>query len=131
MFIDEFEELFVLIGGLLFTAAANGLSGAVVEMILHESAPDASQSFLYGGDLDDDIGAIALLFHHLLETADLPFDSAQALQVRGLDLRIDRDGLAAFLSRAAASGVFGSGWIWRSLRGHLFIVYTPTPYIAR
>lgn len=76
--INEIEEFFVLVGSLLFAAAANGLIRTMVKMVAHQGPADAAKRFLDGRDLNHDVGAIALVFNHFLETANLSFDAPQA-----------------------------------------------------
>ncbi len=70
----------------------------MAKMIEKKRFAYAAEGFAYGGDLDEDIGAVALLFDHLLEAADLTFDSLQAREIGASDIRIDRDRLARFLT---------------------------------
>jgi hypothetical protein len=44
---------------------------------------DTSQCRAYGGDLRDDIDAVAIILDHAGEAADLTFNPAQALQAGG------------------------------------------------
>lgn len=95
VFIDEIEKL--VIHGLLlpWRAGADGLSGAVREVVAHQRARDGAQGLLYGRDLRDDVSAVAVFFDHAVQAADLALDQPQAAQVGGLDLRIDACGLSA------------------------------------
>lgn len=81
MSVDQFEQLFVHGFGLLLLATSQSLGGAMVQMILHQVTRDSSQCFLYGSDLSDDVGAVAVFFDHFLQTADLAFDAAEALAI--------------------------------------------------
>lgn len=81
--VDGFEQFVEHGFGFGFLAAAQRFCGAVMEVIAHEISRDASQSFLDAGDLRDDIGAVAILFNHFLEAANLAFDAPQALEVSG------------------------------------------------
>ncbi len=58
-------------------------------MIAQQLAPDAAQRFLSRRDLRDDLWAVAILFHHSLQPANLSLDSAQAAKIRRLDRRLD------------------------------------------
>src|SRR6185437_2873847 len=49
---------------------------------------DTAQRGAHGADLGDDVDAVAVLFDHARETADLPLDAAQALQVAALAVRL-------------------------------------------
>jgi hypothetical protein len=81
--VDRFQQFIEHCSGLRFLAAAQCFGGAVVKVIAHQIASDAAEGFLHAGDLRDDVGAVAIFFDHFLEAADLPFDSAKALEVSG------------------------------------------------
>src|SRR4029077_11094389 len=78
VFVNHFEQFVVHCTGLL-AAFFQCLSGAMAKMVSHERPPNASQSLLGRRDLDDDVGAITVLFHHFLQAPDLPFDTSKAL----------------------------------------------------
>ena len=78
----------------------------MVQVIAHQVAGDSAERFLDTGDLRDDVGAVAIVFDHLLQAANLAFDAAQALEVSGFQLRIDTDGFACF-------GADGAGAVCR------------------
>jgi hypothetical protein len=78
----------------------------MVQVIAHQVAGDSAERFLDTGDLRDDVGAVAIVFDHLLQAANLAFDAAQALEVSGFQLRIDTDGFACF-------GADGTGAVCR------------------
>lgn len=103
MFKDQFEQFFILLCRLLLIAAANCGGGAVLEMIAHEGPAHAAQRFLNGGDLDDDIGTIALFFDHFLETANLSLNATKTLQVGAFDIRIDGYSLARAIFYCASA----------------------------
>lgn len=67
----------------------------MVQVILHQVARNSAQCFLYGSHLRDDVGAIAVFFHHFLQAADLPFDTAEAVLIGSFEFGIDADGLAS------------------------------------
>src|SRR6266542_6603382 len=87
MAVHEIEQLLVHLVGLSAAGADRGRR-TVLEVIAHELAPDASQGLVDGGDLREDVGAVAALLDHALDPADLPLDAAQALEV----LRLRRRG---------------------------------------
>jgi hypothetical protein len=64
----------------------------VLQVIAEQLPADAAQRLLHRRDLRDDIGAVAILFHHFLQAAYLAFDTPQAPQVRDLEVRIDGNG---------------------------------------
>jgi len=90
---------------------------------------DSAQGFLYRRDLDQDIGAIPVLLHHLLQPSDLPFDAPQPPQVRCFDLRIYSHGLARRRNRAGATGdtSFSLGYFGR----HASIISIPPCPMSR
>jgi hypothetical protein len=133
--VDGLEQFVEHGFGFGFLAAAEGFGGAVVEMIAHQISGDAAESFLHAGDLGDDVGAVAIFFDHFLEAADLAFDAAEALEVRGFELGIDADRFTRFgaegagavgagdvLRRGVRGGNFGSQWIPPRA------IYTPQGY---
>src|SRR5260221_5628696 len=99
----------------------------MVQVIAHEVARDAEQRFLQAGDLRDDVRAIAIVFHHFLEAADLAFDATQAMAIGRLDFRVNSDRLAG-VGVACTSGVRSMSPF--AVRGHCYsrksIVY-PLP----
>src|SRR5258708_5718628 len=99
----------------------------MVQVIAHQVARDAAQRFLHAGDLRDDVRAIAIVFHHFLEAADLAFDATQAMAIGRLDFRVNSDRLAG-VGVACTSGVRSMSPF--AVRGHCYsrksIVY-PLP----
>jgi len=73
-------------------------------MILHQGAPNGTKRLLRGRNLHEYVSAVAVFFHQALQTAYLPFNAAQSLQIRRLDFRIDGQRLPALLVRAATAG---------------------------
>ena len=63
----------------------------------------------------DDVRAIPVLLHHAMQTANLTFDAAQALQIGGLNIRIHTHRFAAILGNFATAG--------RGGRQLLFLVF--------
>ena len=76
---------------------------AMLEVVAHELPPCCTKSLGDRGDLHHHICAVPVVFDHLLDTANLPFYSAQALQVAGLDVRIDCNSFASALRGAPAA----------------------------
>jgi hypothetical protein len=70
-------------------------------MVAHERAGDGAESLLDGGDLRDDVGAVAVVFDHAVEAANLAFDKTEAAEVRGFDPGVDANCFA-----------FGAGFGW-------------------
>jgi hypothetical protein len=79
---------------LLSLAAAQSFGGAVMEVIAHQVSRDTTQRFLHAGYLHDDVGAVAVVFHHFLQSADLPLDAAKAMPIDCFDFRIDSGSFA-------------------------------------
>lgn len=75
MLVNQIEELLVHGRRLLLIAVPNGAGRAVVQVIPQQRFPYSAQRFLNGGDLNHDIRAVSLLLDHLLEPANLAFDS--------------------------------------------------------
>jgi hypothetical protein len=67
----------------------DGVGGAVAQMILKKPARNFPKGFVHGGDLDENVCAIAIFFNHSLKSADLPFDSPKTIEISGFDLGID------------------------------------------
>jgi hypothetical protein len=137
--IDEFQEFVVHGFGFRFFGAAEGLGGAVVQVVAHQVAGYAAKRFLDAGDLGDDVGAVAVVFDHFLQAANLAFDSAQAVAIGFFQLRMDGNGLSGFArNRAGAIGGLGSrrrfalgreaGWQCWIPPG---AIYTPRGYICQ
>src|SRR5690606_28553258 len=110
--VHEIDQLVVHRLRLLRTRADRG-RGAVLQVVAHELTAHTAQSLVDRCDLHHDVRAVAVLLHHPLESADLPIDPAQALQVALLDLRVHRDRSPAAVfaarrgSRAAAAAAHG------------------------
>jgi len=75
MFVDQIEKLFVHLRRLLFIAIPNRLGRTMMQMISQQRLPYPAQRLLHGGDLNHDVSAVPLLLDHLLEPANLPFNS--------------------------------------------------------
>ena len=97
--VDQFEQLFVHGFGLFLLATSQSFGGAMVQMILHQIASDAAERFLDGGDLRDDVGAVAVFFDHFLQAADLAFDAAETLAIGFLEGGIYPGGFAPLGTR--------------------------------
>src|SRR5258708_2262900 len=89
MRVNQFEQLVVHRLGFSLPAAAQGFRGAMAEVTAHEVAPDTAQRFLHTGDLGDDVRAVAVVFDHFLQAADLAFDAAKPVTIGSFDFRID------------------------------------------
>jgi hypothetical protein len=113
----------------------------MAQMVFHQGAAHGAQRLLYGRNLHQDIGAVAFFLHQALQTAHLPFDPAQAFQIRRFNFWIDGQRLPAFSLRAATAG----GRAWNDFgfsRRHecttrlppaifqtALLYYTPSPYV--
>ena len=78
MFEKEIGQLFVHPLAAVAVAGADSVGGAVLEMVAQEDLGHGAQRLLDRGELDERVGAVALLFDHPLDTADLSFDAAEA-----------------------------------------------------
>ncbi len=81
MGVDHFQEFVVHGFGFFFFVAAEGFCRAMVQVIAHQVSGYATEGFLDAGDLDDDVGAVAVVFDHFLKAADLAFDAAKAVAI--------------------------------------------------
>ena len=93
-------------------------------MIFHQTTRNASQRLLYGSNLHDDVGAIAVGLDHFLQAADLAFNSSQPPLVALFEFRIDCDGLMARTDYACTFGRVRMGCCFASHR-----VDTPLRYL--
>ena len=73
-----------------------------MQVIAHQISRDATQRFLHAGDLRDDVGAVAIVFHHFLQSANLTFDAAKAMPIGGFNFGIDAGGFASRMHVASA-----------------------------
>ena len=102
MRINQFEQLVIHRLAFLFPAAAQGFRSAMVQVIAHQVARDAAQRFLHAGDLHDDVRAVAVVFHHFLQAADLPFNAAKPMPIGRFDFRINANRFASRMRVASA-----------------------------
>jgi hypothetical protein len=100
--VDQFEQLVVHRLRFLFFPATQSFGGAMMQVIAHQISRDATQGFLHAGDLRDDVGAIAVVFHHFLQSANLAFDAAKAMAIGGFNFGIDSGGSASRMYVASA-----------------------------
>src|SRR6266851_2167423 len=106
----------------------------MMKMIFHEISGHAAQRFLYGGDLDDDVAAVAIVAYHFLQAAHLAFNAAETLLIALFERGVDRDGFMAWADDAGTFGRVGVGGCFGWHR-HLYPlrvlepIYTPTPYL--
>lgn len=54
------------------------------EMALHDLLAEAAEGLLDAGDLDEDVGAVAIFFDHFVQAADLALDPFEPLEVFSL-----------------------------------------------
>jgi hypothetical protein len=66
----------------------------VFQVIAHQLSPHPAKRFVDRGDLGEDVGTIAVLVDHLLESAKLALYATEAFEVSRFDFRIDLDGFA-------------------------------------
>jgi hypothetical protein len=100
----------------MFLSAAQGFRGAMAELIAHQVARDAAQRFLDASNLRDDVRAVAVVFDHFLQAADLAFDATQAVAIGYFDFRIDGDGFARIgFARASCVGSISTFTVRRHL----------------
>jgi len=105
MFEGDIEQL-VIHSVCLRPALLDGVGGAMLQVVAKELAGDGAQGLLHGGDLHEDVGAVTVALHHLLQASYLALNAAQALQVPRLGARLDGDSF--------------------SLVYHVLIVYPPS-----
>ena len=99
MFVNQVEKF--VVGALsAIRTFFDGVCGAVHQVVAHKVTAGAAEGFLYGRYLHQNVGTIALIFHHFLDAANLAGDACEAAQGGGLDFRINFDGLA-FISAGA------------------------------
>jgi len=76
-------------------ARRDGGRCAMLQMVAHQLAPNRPQRFVHRRDLRHDVGTVAIVVDHLLESADLALDAPQPAHVPRLDVGIDRDGVTS------------------------------------
>src|SRR5215469_18441956 len=94
-------------------------------MVFHQIAGQAPERFLHRSNLDDNVGAIALLFDHTLEPTNLTFNPPQSLQICGLKFWVDSGGFAT-IDGAACTRERSFCWKPAMRRCH---IYPPSLYI--
>src|SRR5260370_2714502 len=104
MRVDQFEQFVVHRFSLIFFPASQSFGGAMMQMIFHQVARHAAQRLLHGGNLHNDVRAVAVLFHHFLQAAHLAFDAAKTILIGLFQQRIDTEGLAS-TSRGIARAI--------------------------
>lgn len=133
MGVDQAEQFVVHGSGFAGFAASKCFGGAMVEVIVHQIAGDAPQSFLYGSNLQDDVWAIAVFLHHFLKPADLALDAAQAFGVGFLEVAFDGHGFAGvrrIFRRRGRSMLHGVS-LAHSNPIPSTPIYTPAPYVRQ
>ena len=103
MSVDRVEQFVVHRAGILRTLR-HRVCGAMMQVIAEERPSDTPQSFLYRGNLSNDVRTVAIFFDHLVKTADLTFYSTKPFQVGSLNGRIDCNRLASALIAGIAHG---------------------------
>src|SRR5258708_3153386 len=115
--IDQTEQFVVHGVGFFFFGGAQRFGSAMMKMILHQIAGHSAQRFLHGGDLHDDVAAVAIVAYHFLQAAHLAFNAAETLLIALFERGVDRGGFIAWaddtgtLGRVCVGGCFG----WHSL----------------
>ena len=84
---EEVEQLAVH-GVRLLRGMLDGMRSAMAQMILKQPARYFPQRLMHGRNLYENVGAIPVFFNHSLKSSNLAFDSAKAVEIGGLDLRI-------------------------------------------
>ena len=56
----------------------------MLQVVTQELAACSTQRLLYGGDLEQNVGAVALRLDHVLQAANLALDACEALQPQWL-----------------------------------------------
>jgi len=70
------------------TLRTDGLGGAVLQVVPEQKTGRGAQRLLHRGDLDDDVGAVALVLDHFFDPADLSFGLPQPNDGLFSDVRI-------------------------------------------
>src|SRR5262249_54124049 len=68
--------------------AQHGLLHALADLLAQQLLLDALEGRAHGGDLGDDVDAVATLLDHAREAAHLPLDAAQAVEAATLGLAV-------------------------------------------
>src|ERR1017187_4787958 len=63
-------------------------------MAPHQLPPDSAQCLVHRRDLDENIGAVAILLDHLVDSSHLPFDTTKPREVGHLRVGVDAMGLS-------------------------------------
>ncbi len=129
MGVDQAKQLVIHGVGLGLLRRAQRLRRTLVQMIFHQVARHAAQGLLRRSNLHDDIGAVAVVFQHLLQPANLTFNAAQAFLIAEFQLWIDGH---RFVAGANHAGALTRMLMCRVFCGQDYIppagIYTPTPY---
>src|SRR5438093_8677139 len=98
---DGLQELLRLRRCVAFVARADRVRNAVVDVRIEDLEREAVERGADGGDLREDVDAVAVVLDHPLDAAHLALDSVQALDQGVLVLRVAVD--VARVGRAHAS----------------------------
>ncbi len=120
MCINQFQQFVVHCRRFLGLPAFQGLRRAMVQMVFHQVSRHSAQCFLYRSNLHDDVGAIAIVRDHTLQSPDLPFNPPQPLHICRPQFRINSQRFAPF------PGAIQRRAVCCFRRSHR---YTPYPYI--
>ena len=77
--VHDFGNLLALF---MLVAAGNGVFDAMTHMITHDFLFGAAEGRPYGGNLGDNVNAVAVFLDHAHDAADLALDAAQSFQDR-------------------------------------------------
>ena len=77
--IHDFGNLLALFA---FVAAGYGVFDAMAHMVPENFLLGAAESGAHGGNLRDNVNAVAVFLHHADDAADLALDAAQSFQDR-------------------------------------------------
>ena len=115
MTVNRIEE-FVVHDARVLGTLRDRMCGAVMQVISKKRPRDTTQGLLHRGNLSNDVRTVAIFFNHLVETANLAFDSTQPFEVGGLNVRIDCNRLAFTLTARKPH--------------NQILAHTPPPYIS-
>ena len=75
----------------LFRSSLDGRGRTMFQVVPHELSPHTTQRLLHGRDLRQDVGAVAILVDHFLQSTHLPFDASESLEIAIANVGIDAD----------------------------------------
>jgi hypothetical protein len=108
MRVNQTQKLVIHRVGFFFFRGAQGFGRAMAQVILHKVSRHAAKRFLRRSNLGDDVRAVAIFFHHPLQTADLSFDTAEAFLIGCFQGRVDGQG---FVPGTDPAGTISALWL--------------------